>query len=207
MFAITKLVGVPADAIGRIHEILNGSEMHTQDAYYQTSKDDPRYATHLGKFPYAKLMDSKLDTDKGTYTVTIRFNLSLMAYQPNDDTDNPEHPATQIFPPASVMVSLYRAIDPRFLPETLTVVRPEGVPPSVNEELVQELANRILGEKTHFDITREDTGEVLVPAQRKITKNLVRSLVTNIEKLDFDNGNDPVIRAVKELRDKMAKAK
>lgn len=207
MLAITKLVGVPADAIGRIHEILNGPEMRTRDAYHHTGKEDTQYATQLGKFPYAKLMDSKLDTEKGTYTVTIRFNLCLTAYQPNDNTDNPEHPVTQIFPPASALEEIYQAIDPRFLPETETVVRPETIPPNPTEELVEELGHRILGEKTQFDIVHEDTGEVLVPAYRKITKTLVRVLINNIEKLDFENGPDPIIKMVKELRDKMAKAK
>lgn len=207
MFAITKLVGVPADAIGRFHEILNRLDMWTQEHYHQSGKEDAQYATHFGKFPFAKLMDSRLDVDKGTYTVTIRFNLCLTAYQPNDDTNNPQHPVTQIFPPASALEEILRAVDPRFLPETEVVVRPPGVAPNLNEELVEVLGNKILGEKTAFYITQEDTGEILVPANRKITKSLVRLLIANIEKLDFDNGNDHVIRAVMELRDKMANSK
>ena len=46
----------------------------------------------------------------------------------------------------------------------------------LRDDLTESLSNILLGEKIPLDVTNSDTGEVIIPANRKITKNLLRKL-------------------------------
>jgi DNA-directed RNA polymerase subunit beta len=45
-----------------------------------------------------------------------------------------------------------------------------------NEQLTEALSLILLGEKLPFDIVNGQTGEIIIPAHRKITKVLLRKL-------------------------------
>lgn len=54
------------------------------------------------------------------------------------------------------------------------------------EELTEQLSNILLGEKLPLDIVRADSGELILPANRKITKTLLRKVAANYNCLDVD---------------------
>jgi len=47
---------------------------------------------------------------------------------------------------------------------------------SLHEHLTENLSNILLGEKIPLDVTNTETGDVIIPANRKITKTLLRKL-------------------------------
>ena len=47
---------------------------------------------------------------------------------------------------------------------------------AIRDELTEALANILLGEKIPLDVTNGQTGEIIIPANRKITKTLLRKL-------------------------------
>lgn len=54
------------------------------------------------------------------------------------------------------------------------------------EELVEQLSNILLGEKIPLDIFIDFSGELVYPANRKITKTLIRKMAANYKNLDID---------------------
>ena len=44
------------------------------------------------------------------------------------------------------------------------------------EQLTEALSNILLGEKLQFEIVNSQTGEIIIPAHRKITKTLLRKV-------------------------------
>src|SRR5439155_23448735 len=46
------------------------------------------------------------------------------------------------------------------------------------EQLTDSLSNVLLGEKIPLDVVNAKTGEIIIPANRKITKTLLRKLAT-----------------------------
>ncbi|MDR0679281.1 MAG: DNA-directed RNA polymerase subunit beta [Puniceicoccales bacterium] len=56
----------------------------------------------------------------------------------------------------------------------------------IRESLAEALSNILLGEKIPLDITNSETGEVIIPANRKITKTFLRRLATVADKIHVD---------------------
>jgi DNA-directed RNA polymerase subunit beta len=56
----------------------------------------------------------------------------------------------------------------------------------IRDALTEALSNILLGEKIPLDITNEETGEVIIPANRKITKTLLRKLASVSGKVHID---------------------
>ncbi|MFI3243723.1 MAG: DNA-directed RNA polymerase subunit beta [Akkermansia sp.] len=54
------------------------------------------------------------------------------------------------------------------------------------EQLTSRLADRLLGEKIPLEITRIGTNEVIIPANRKITKTLLRKLAMHHDQIEMD---------------------
>jgi len=54
------------------------------------------------------------------------------------------------------------------------------------EELTEALSNILLGEKIPLDVKNGETGEVIIPANRKITKTLLRRLAAVSKHLEID---------------------
>jgi len=56
----------------------------------------------------------------------------------------------------------------------------------LHEELTEALANILLGEKIPLDVVNAQTGEIIIPANRKITKTLLRKLAQVYDHVDID---------------------
>ena len=64
--------------------------------------------------------------------------------------------------------------------------RHEGVVAQLTEDLTESLSNILLGEKIPLDVMNMETSDVIIPANRKITKTLLRKLAANYENVDID---------------------
>jgi DNA-directed RNA polymerase subunit beta len=56
----------------------------------------------------------------------------------------------------------------------------------LTEDLTEALSNILLGEKIPLDVMNVETGDIIIPANRKITKTLLRKLAANYEHIEID---------------------
>ncbi|MEQ1839598.1 MAG: DNA-directed RNA polymerase subunit beta [Verrucomicrobiales bacterium] len=56
----------------------------------------------------------------------------------------------------------------------------------LTEQLTEKLSDILLGEKIPLDVVNGRTGEIIVPANRKITKTLLRKLADNYSNIEID---------------------
>ncbi len=56
----------------------------------------------------------------------------------------------------------------------------------LREQLTEALSNILLGEKIPLDVVNSETGEIIIPANRKITKTLLRKLAQVYDRIDID---------------------
>jgi DNA-directed RNA polymerase subunit beta len=56
----------------------------------------------------------------------------------------------------------------------------------LQEDLTEALSNILLGEKIPLDVVNMETGEVIIPANRKITKTLLRKLAAAYDHIEID---------------------
>lgn len=54
------------------------------------------------------------------------------------------------------------------------------------EQLTEALSNILLGEKIPLDVVNSQTGEIIIPANRKITKTLLKKLATVYDRIEID---------------------
>jgi DNA-directed RNA polymerase subunit beta len=65
------------------------------------------------------------------------------------------------------------------------------------EELTESLSNVLLGEKIPLDVVNAETGEIIIPANRKITKTLLRKLAGVYDHIDIDPS--PIKNKIQEI--------
>ena len=56
----------------------------------------------------------------------------------------------------------------------------------LREQLTEKLSNILLGEKIPLDVVNSETGEIIIPANRKITKTLLRKLALVYDRIEID---------------------
>jgi DNA-directed RNA polymerase subunit beta len=56
----------------------------------------------------------------------------------------------------------------------------------LREQLTESLSNILLGEKIPLDVVNSETGEIIIPANRKITKTLLRKLAQVYDRIEID---------------------
>jgi DNA-directed RNA polymerase subunit beta len=56
----------------------------------------------------------------------------------------------------------------------------------LREQLTEALSNILLGEKIPLDVVNSETGEIIIPANRKITKTLLRKLAAVYDRIEID---------------------
>ena len=56
----------------------------------------------------------------------------------------------------------------------------------MRDQLTEALSNILLGEKIPLDVVNSETGEIIIPANRKITKTLLRKLATVYDRIEID---------------------
>ena len=56
----------------------------------------------------------------------------------------------------------------------------------LTEDLTEALSNVLLGEKIPLDVVNAESGDIIIPANRKITKTLLRKLAASYEHIEID---------------------
>jgi len=56
----------------------------------------------------------------------------------------------------------------------------------LRDQLTEALSNILLSEKIPLDVVNSETGEIIIPANRKITKTLLRKLATVYDRIEID---------------------
>ena len=87
--------------------------------------------------------------------------------------------------------------------------RHEDVVSKLTEDLTEALSNILLGEKIPLNVMNMDSGDVIIPANRKITKTLLRKLAAHYEHVDIDPSpiRIKIMGIIDEYRNKFNEAK
>src|SRR5450432_1571796 len=67
----------------------------------------------------------------------------------------------------------------------------------LHEQLTEALSNVLLGEKIPLDVVNAQTGEIIIPANRKITKTLLRKLAMVYDHIEIDPS--PIRNKIREI--------
>src|SRR5207245_4344142 len=67
----------------------------------------------------------------------------------------------------------------------------------LTEQLTDALSNILLGEKIPLDVVNAETGEIIIPANRKITKTLLRKLAMVHDHIEIDPS--PIRNKIREI--------
>jgi len=203
-----KIVGVPAEALGKLHDVVKNDRFKTQDECFLCG-DDIHTATPF-RHPYAQIQDSKFSSEHGTYTVTVKLNLKFVQ-RDKRVVFTAQKPAYNVYVPIEALQAILQAMDQNLLPsggecsvptaeevERLKMKREDWRYNHILPDL-----EHLVGKKFHSDIFDGETLEIIVPADRKITRALVWKLLKHIDKLDFSNGTDDVVvPALRQAREK-----
>ena len=73
----------------------------------------------------------------------------------------------------------------------------------LQEQLTEALSNILLGEKIPLDVVNSETGEIIIPSNRKITKTLLRKLASVYDKIEIDPS--PIRNKINEILDAFRK--
>jgi len=93
--------------------------------------------------------------------------------------------------------------------QTEITERHEDVVAQLTEDLTEALSNILLGEKIPLDVMNSSSGDVIIPANRKITKTLLRKLAANYEFVEIDPSpiRIKIMGIIDEYRSKFTEAK
>ena len=114
----------------------------------------------------ADVKDTSLKVPSGTYGIVMDVKVSAKAdgvkQAKKDDENSPKKVA--------------REIDDGFRSKKDELL----------EQLTEALSNILLGEKIPLDVVNSETGEIIIPANRKITKTLLKKLATVYDRIEID---------------------
>jgi DNA-directed RNA polymerase subunit beta len=87
--------------------------------------------------------------------------------------------------------------------------RYKGSVHELTEDLTEALSNILLGEKIPLDVMNMETNDVIIPANRKITKTLLRKLAANYQHIEIDPSpiRIKIMSIIDNFRSKFAEAK
>jgi len=116
----------------------------------------------------ADVKDTSLKVPSGTYGIVMDVKVSAKAdgvkgaKAPRDDKDSPK--------------KAQKEIDDGFKAKKEELL----------DQLTEALSNILLGEKIPLDVVNSETGEIIIPANRKITKTLLKKLATVYDRIEID---------------------
>ena len=116
----------------------------------------------------ADVKDTSLKVPSGTYGIVMDVKVSAKAdgvkgaKAPRDDKDAPK--------------KAQKEIDDGFKAKKEELL----------DQLTEALSNILLGEKIPLDVVNSETGEIIIPANRKITKTLLKKLATVYDRIEID---------------------
>ncbi len=160
-----KIVGVPPDAIGRIHEILSKPICKTKENIHLRQGISGLNGGKLeGQFEYVTIEESKLDSEHNTYTVMLKVHLRFLIIEGEDEYFQ--------YQPFKVLSSVLQTIDPnlmqdeeRRVPLTHTARRLRLDNLKTRKKAVwkelQEKIRTLLGKKPSRDISDSDGSPIL----------------------------------------------
>src|SRR5216110_2376714 len=115
----------------------------------------------------ADVKDTSLTVPSGTYGIVMDVKVSS---KKEKDIDRDKAPATGDAKKAAKQVQEdYKAKNEE-----------------LREQLTEALSNILLGEKIPLDVVNSETGEIIIPANRKITKTLLRKLAGVYDRIEID---------------------
>jgi len=112
----------------------------------------------------ADVKDTSLKVPSGTYGIVMDVKVSSRV-----ESNKPQFTATELRRQKKQIEDDYKSKS--------TAVR---------EELTDKLSNILLGEKIPLDVVNSETGEIIIPANRKITKTLLRKLALVYDRIEID---------------------
>ncbi len=113
----------------------------------------------------ADVKDSSLTVPSGTYGIVMDIKVTAGNIKPKAEKLTPTELKRQA-----------KQIQDRY-------VQKEA---ELREELTQALSNILLNEKIPLDVVNAETGEIIIPANRKITKTLLRKLASVYDHIEID---------------------
>ncbi len=114
----------------------------------------------------ADVKDTSLKVPSGTYGIVMDVKVSSKKEKDNDKD--------RLSPAEAKKASKQLAEDHKSKIEDL------------REQLTEALSNILLGEKIPLDVVNSETGEIIIPANRKITKTLLRKLAQVYDRIEID---------------------
>lgn len=116
----------------------------------------------------ADVKDTSLKVPSGTYGIVMDVKVSAKADGMKAAPGRKEDPAA----PKKVQ----KEVDDGY----------KGKKEELLEQLTEALSNILLGEKIPLDVVNSETGEIIIPANRKITKTLLKKLATVYDRIEID---------------------
>jgi DNA-directed RNA polymerase subunit beta len=117
----------------------------------------------------ADVKDTSLKVPSGTYGIVMDVKVSS-----KKELDKTAPPAAKV-PPTDAKKHAKQAQE-----EYKTKLD------ELREQLTEALSNILLGEKIPLDVVNSETGEIIIPANRKITKTLLRKLASVYDRIEID---------------------
>ena len=112
----------------------------------------------------ADVRDTSLKASSGTSGIVMDVRVSS-----KNDNDNPKETADDVKKRQSEIKN-----------------RHNDVVVQLTEDLTEALSNILLGEKIPLDVINGENGDILIPANRKITKTLLRKLAAHYQHVEID---------------------
>lgn len=113
----------------------------------------------------ADVKDSSLVVPSGTYGIVMDVKVTAGTARPMTQKLSPTEAKRQA-----------KAIQDKY----------EKKQSELTEELTQALSNILLNEKIPLDVVNAETGEIIIPANRKITKTLLRKMAAVYDHIEID---------------------
>jgi DNA-directed RNA polymerase subunit beta len=114
----------------------------------------------------ADVKDTSLKVPSGTYGIVMDVKVSAKAEgMRGAKKDEPEQPK-----------KAQKEVDDSF----------KGKKEELLDQLTEALSNILLGEKIPLDVVNSETGEIIIPANRKITKTLLKKLAQVYDRIEID---------------------
>jgi DNA-directed RNA polymerase subunit beta len=115
----------------------------------------------------ADVKDTSLKVPSGTYGIVMDVKVSSKKADRELDKDKPAPAETK---------KAAKAVQEDYKMKT----------DELREQLTEALSNILLGEKIPLDVVNSETGEIIIPANRKITKTLLRKLAGVYDRIEID---------------------
>jgi DNA-directed RNA polymerase subunit beta len=118
----------------------------------------------------ADVKDTSLKVPSGTYGIVMDVKVSAKKEADREKEKEKEKlPSTDMKKAAKQVQEEYRSKTDE-----------------LREQLTEALSNILLGEKIPLDVVNSETGEIIIPANRKITKTLLRKLAQVYDRIEID---------------------